>query len=143
MDAELVEGVQELHEVVDVHRPGSLLLEVYAGEHLLHQALDVEVIRYEGVVLAAVDLVVLLHQQEGAGLTERCTQGLILSDKAYSGDKAYSVSVPGQRYEDQKEEMTYVVTPEHSQGEQGGRRHQEYREYREHIPLNLDIHKLV
>ena len=96
MDAELVEGVQELHEVVDVHRPGSLLLEVYAGEHLLHQALDVEVIRYEGVVLAAVDLVVLLHQQEGAGLTERRTQGLILSDKAYSGEAVPLLEIWGQ-----------------------------------------------
>ena len=59
-----VESEKQLHEVVNVHHSRSLLLELDAGQYLINKILDVEVLRYWCVVLAAVDIVVLLHHQQ-------------------------------------------------------------------------------
>lgn len=90
-----VEGVQQLHKVINVHGAGAHLPKPRLVQHLVHNVLDPEIL---GHVLAderLVDLVVLLHHEEDAGLVEFSAQGLVFAHKT---DSRQSVPFLKQKY---------------------------------------------
>ena len=86
MDSLFVESVEELHEVVDVHRSSALFPELDAVQDFVDQRLDVQVGVDRAVVERAVDLVVLLQHQVDGGLSERGAQSLVLPHEGDPGE---------------------------------------------------------
>ena len=81
MYATLVECVQQLHEIIDVHRPRPLFPEVNLCQNFVHHCLHVYVFRHLLPLDGQMDAVVLLEHHESCRLPEGCAERLVLAHK--------------------------------------------------------------
>ena len=92
-----VEGMEQFHEVVNIHGPGSLLLETCVREDRVNQLFDAEPLGDLQPLDGRVDLVVLLEEEEDRGLVEPGAQRLVLPDEADPGQPVPLLKVDRRR----------------------------------------------